>query len=167
MKRLSPTVAFLVLVGSMMTAAPVAGAGPVVRADVEGKPIAVDQIPNYYCHDHAFPVIHCFRTPVALEAAIATAPTFDALASGAGDYVIMYSGQTYSGSYMFVSQDYPILALVGWNDRVRSYRGLNSALGTFWTDWYASGMRTDFCCNVVVPGLAAGFDQAFSSVYRR
>ena len=67
---------------------------------------------------------------------------------------------------MYVSQNYDILALVGWNDRIRSYRGVNSGQGTFWTDWYQTGIGINFCCNTWVPGLASDLDKAFSSVYR-
>lgn len=63
------------------------------------------------------------------------------------DYVIVYSATSYAGSYMYISQDYDMLALVGWNDRIRSYKAVNSALGTFWTDWFGNGSRLDFCCD--------------------
>lgn len=165
--RLFAAIAFA---GATLGLAPasVSAAGVTVKADLEGQPIKPEAIPDFYCHDRDFPLIHCFRTAHQVDAAISY---LDGEASTqlltATDYVIMYSGQTYSGSYMYVSQNYDILAFIGWNDRVRSYRGLNAALGTFWTDWYATGIRADFCCNVFVPGLPPEYDRAFSSVYRR
>ena len=170
MRRMMHVVAVLALAGPVLMSAPepVAASGPAIQPDLDGKPIAVEAIPDYFCHDREFPVIHCFRTAPRLEAAVEqTAADGAMVTAGAGDYVVMFAGQSYSSSYMYVSQNYDALALIGWNDRVRSYRGLNSALGTFWTDWFASGLRDDFCCSANVPQLGAGYDRAFSSVYRR
>jgi hypothetical protein len=169
MRRVLARVAVLTLVAMSMAAAPVADATPgTVTADLDGVAIAVDQIPEHFCHDRAYPVIHCFATPQGLAAA------FEALdgariarAATATDYVIVYSNTSYGGSYLYISQDYDTLVTVGWNDRIRSYRGLNSELGRFWTDWFHSGAALDFCCNSNVPSLSATFDQKITSVYRR
>ena len=67
----------------------------------------------------------------------------------------------------FADKSHDTLFVVGWNDRIRSYRGLNSARGIFWTDWYATGSSLAFCCTVVDPTLPATFDRAITSVYRQ
>ncbi len=172
MKRIvTLALALLLLVAA---GAPPAAASSAVRvaADLEGTPIPASEIPDWFCHDRNFPLIHCFRTAESLESARSALDSPAALASGAvtaasTDYVVVYSATSYAGSYMFVSQNYDILALVGWNDRIRSYRALNSALGTFWTDWFGNGSRLDFCCNTSAASLSGTFDQAISSVYRR
>jgi hypothetical protein len=151
-----------------------------VRAELEGRPIPVREIPNHYCEDSRFPLITCFRTAAALEAAIRAESAagsegdLDSTAEGmaitslaTGNYVIVYSSTSWLGSYMYISQDYDALALVGWNDRIRSYRGLNSGLGSFWTDWYGTGAGFNFCCNQQQASLSSTFDRAISSVYRR
>ena len=74
---------------------------------------------------------------------------------------------SYSGSSMYISQDYDTLALVGWNDRIRSFKGLDSGQGIFWTDWYATGSTLSFCCNVNDPSLPTTFEAKITSVYRR
>ncbi|MEO6628886.1 MAG: hypothetical protein ABIP03_10000 [Aquihabitans sp.] len=169
MRRVLARVAVLTMVAMSMAAAPVAGATPImVTADIDGVAIAVSQIPEHFCHDRAYPVIHCFATTRGLAAALKDLDgARAALAAAATDYVIVYSSTSYAGSYLYISQDYDTMATVGWNDRIRSYRGLNSALGRFWTDWFHSGTALDFCCNSNAPSLSATFDQTITSVYRR
>ena len=136
-----------------------------VVADLDGTPLAVADIPAHNCHDFDFPRIHCFAAATDLEVAVAAAQGDSATALT--DYAVIYSGLSFSGSYLYVSQNNDALAIVGWNDRIRSYHGLNSGLGTFWTDWYATGSHLDFCCNANIATLTATFDQTISSVYRR
>ena len=158
----------LLFASATLSGAPAAWAAEsAVTADLEGQPIGVEAIPDYYCTDRDFPQIHCYRTTRRLDASLQQRDANVFLASAAADYVVIYSGQTYSGSYMYVSQNYDFLALVGWNDRIRSYRGVNSGQGTFWTDWYRTGIGINFCCNTWVAALAPDLDRAFSSVYRR
>lgn len=142
---------------------------PRIRADVEGRPIKPSEISTYFCHDFDFPRIHCFPTGARLEAAINTtsAGTLAVLAAfGPNDYVTVYSGPTFSGTYAHLSQNYDTLYWIGWNDQISSYKGRNSASGTFWSDWYATGRATNFCCNTQVTSLSSDVDNTFTSVYR-
>ena len=142
--------------------------GPQVRADVEGRQIKPSEIAAHFCHDFDFPRIHCFETAARLEAATqSTSPgTFSAAAAfGPNDYVTVYSGPTFSGTYAHLSQNYDALFAIGWNDQISSYKGRNNVSGTFWSDWYANGRATNFCCNVQITSLG-GLDNTFSSVYR-
>jgi hypothetical protein len=172
MRRTASIAAVSALLASLLIGSPaLADDHKAVRAELDGKPIPIEQIPDFYCHDHDFPLIHCFSSGALLDAAITAERTaqadLTASATAATDYVVVFSGQSYSGSYMFISSNYDTLVPIGWNDRIRSYRGLNSALGSFYTDWLASGQRVDFCCNTTVPILASSVDHQFSSVYRR
>lgn len=139
---------------------------PKVRADLEGRPIKASEIGSYYCHDFAFPEVHCFSTASELEAASASYEGLIATAIGPGDYVTVYSEPSYGGSYMHLSQNYDTLFWIGWNDRISSFKARNSARGTFWADWNGTGGRTDFCCNQTVAGLSSAVDNTFTSVYR-
>jgi hypothetical protein len=165
MKRLAFVAALLMLASS---AWPAAAASPdTVVADLEGTSITVESVPDHFCYDHDFPRIHCFKTSASLKASLDAATSSAPSAVAATDYVVVFSSPSYAGSYMYISQDYDALAVVGWNDRVRSYRALNGARGIFWTDWFQSGTGQSFCCNQTVPVLSATFDRQFSSVYRR
>jgi hypothetical protein len=169
MQRLVPRLVILSAVVMSLAVTPVRAASPAeIAADLEGVPIAVEQIPDFFCHDRDYPTIHCFTSARRLEATLRGPGTgFAPAAVAAVDYVIVYSLTYYAGSYLYISQDYDTLALVGWNDRIRSYRGLNSELGRFWTDWFHGGTALDICCNAFVPSLSATFDQKITSVYRR
>jgi hypothetical protein len=137
-----------------------------IRADLEGRPIKAADISSYYCHDYAFPEIHCYSSAAELEAASTSAQSFIAASFGPSDYVTIYSEPTYGGAYMHLSQNYDTLFWIGWNDRVSSYKPRNGARGTFWSDWYGTGRGTDFCCDQTVPYLPSSVDNTFTSVYR-
>lgn len=142
---------------------------PAIRADVEGRSILRSEISAYFCHDFDFPRIHCFSTAAGLEAVTTTTSTETsvvAAAFGPNDYVTVYSGPTFSGTYAHLSRNYDTLFYVGWNDQISSYKGRNNASGTFWSDWYATGRATNFCCNTQVTSLPSGVDNTFTSVYR-
>lgn len=155
------------LVGSVVSAQE-----PHVRADLDGRPIKPSEASSYYCHDFSFPEVHCFSTPEGLEAALSgSAPESSSkavvvAAVGPNDYVTVYSGASYSGSFAHLSQNYDALAIIGWNDTISSYKGRNNRSGVFFTNWFAGGTAKHFCCNQNVPNLPSGTDNSFSSVYR-
>lgn len=140
---------------------------PGITADLEGTPIPVAEIALHHCHDRAFPHIECYTTRAEVERALVVdrmAPA--SLAEAASDYVVVWASTSYRGATLTISQDYSTLAVVGWNDRIRSYKGLNGASGTFYVDWFAGGDDLVFCCNVQDPSLPAAFDLRITSVYR-
>jgi hypothetical protein len=144
---------------------------PELRADLDGRPIDPAQASSYFCHDFEFPQIHCFSTPFELEAAVSQPVSSSSqgvviAAFGPADYVTVYSGSSYGGSFAHLSQNYDALATIGWNDMISSYRARNSRTGSFYEHWFAGGAKKNFCCNQNVPSLASGVDNTFSSVYR-
>jgi hypothetical protein len=141
-----------------------------IVADVDGRSINPASIPSFYCHDFDYPRIHCSRSAAGLkvsEAKIARSSKSVSPYFGVNDYVTIFDGPNYSGSFMDVSQNYDVLFSIGWNDRISSYKARNSDSGIFWTDWFASGSGVTFCCNTNVSSLPASLDNAFSSMYRR
>lgn len=131
-----------------------------LRADLNGRPIPLVDVGLYHCHDLSYPRIHCFARESDRDAAIA-AP----LAATGVDYVIAWEYSTYSGASIVFSSDYTVLATLGWNDRISSFKGRNSQSGHFWTDWFYGGNTLYFCCNQQYSSLG-GFDDTFSSVHR-
>lgn len=171
------TLAVTVMVGPVPTAT-VGAQEPEIRVDLDGRPIEPAQASTYYCHDFDFPDIHCFSTREGLEEATGdsgrtrpSARSSDvnlamAAAVAPADYVTIYSGASYSGTFAHLSQNYDALAVIGWNDTISSYRGRNNKSGRFYEHWFAGGAIKRFCCNQNVPSLAAGVDDTFSSVYQ-
>jgi hypothetical protein len=131
-----------------------------VTALLDGTPIPLREVGDWYCEDFSSPQIRCYTEAAELEATVS-----GLLAVQAIDYVTVYDYPTYSGSYMHVSQDYSVLALIGWNDRISSFRGRNYESGVFFTDWFYSGVQYGFCCNQQASSLG-GFDNTFSSIHR-
>ena len=128
-----------------------------VRADLDGKAIDPTRVGDYFCHDFDVPRIHCFRTAVALEGAVSP------LSTSSVNYVLIFENISYGGNFMFLSQDYSVLAWIGWNDRISSFKVQNGQSGRFWGDWLWSGSAYAFCCNSQVSSLG-GYNDTFSSV---
>lgn len=168
--RARPSMVMVVVLGLLLGTIPSALAGAIDddrrSADLEGKPIALRSVAQHHCHDVDAPVIRCFRTAGERDASVvaSTARVEGALAA-AVIYVTMYDGSAYGGASMAVSQDYDVLATIGWNDRVSSYKARHAETGTFFTDWFAGGAADAFCCNHWVPSLGSSND-LFSSLYR-
>jgi hypothetical protein len=136
-----------------------------MSADLDGKPIALVEVGDHYCHDLDFPAIHCFSDPKTLESNTTISARQVSAAAGTGVYATVYEYTGFQGSYMHMSQNYTCLACIGWNDRISSYVAKNSQSGNFYKDWFYGGTVYGFCCNQQLPGLGS-FDNTFSSVYR-
>src|SRR5258708_4197499 len=157
------------VVFAVVVALVVAAPGPIaastasiaLHADLDGAPIALVDVGKFYCEDFTAPVIHCFTRASALESSVKTLGP----AAGTGNYVIVYDYTGYAGAYMYIAQDYTVLATIGWNDRISSYVALNGEYGHFFVDWFFSCTSYAFCCNQTVAALGS-YDNAFSSVHR-
>lgn len=133
-----------------------------LTADLDGKPIKLEDVGKWYCHDFNYPAIHCFSKASDLE----NQPTVRAAAATAGvEYATVYEFTFYQGAYMHMTEDYSMLSLLGWNDRISSFVVKNSQSGAFWTDWLYTGVRYNFCCNSQLSSLGS-FNDTFSSVFR-
>lgn len=169
--RARPWMVTVVMLGLLLGTTPSALAGAVDdgprSADLDGKPIALTSVALYHCHDLAYPVIHCFRTAAERDGLLedVASRAGAAAAAAAVVYVTVYEHATYFGASLAVSQDYDILATLGWNDRISSYKVRNSESGVFHVDWFGGGAGDSFCCNQWVSSLGS-FNDAFSSVYR-
>ena len=135
-----------------------APAGATMSADLDGRPIALSDVARYACHDIDYPRIRCFSSQAARDTSAAPL-----LASASATYVIVWADATFAGSSLIVSQDYTVLATLGWNDRIRSFKAQNNLNGRFWTDWFYGGTAYYFCCNQQVSYLGA-YNDTFSSV---
>src|SRR5436189_6437287 len=85
---------------------------PQLSATLDGRPMPVEDVGKHYCDDFAYPEIRCWSTRLQ-EDSRALAMTL--LTST--DYVTIFDGTSFNGALMNVSQDYSVLATIGWNDR--------------------------------------------------
>jgi len=167
--RLRAVAAGSVLAASLLTSfgfrpSPAAGAEaaatPRLTAYLDGKPIPLADVSRYYCDDFDYPVIQCSVSPL-----VETAKTELSLLATSVDYVTIFDNSLYGGAWMNVSADYGVLALIGWNDRISSFKARNGETGRFFVDWLYSGSQWSFCCNTWQPSLG-GYDNTFSSIQR-
>lgn len=155
--------AAVLVVASLISPMTANAGGPAaadLRADLDGKPINLVEVGDHFCDDFSYPQIHCFSRAADLVARAAAIEAVTAV-----DYVTIFDFTNYAGSFMNVSEDYSVLATLGWNDRISSFKGRNSQTGHFHTDWFYGGAAYGFCCNQNVSSLG-GYDNTFSSVHR-
>ena len=128
-------------------------------AYLDGRPLSLKLVGNYYCDDFAYPVIQCSSKPATVEARAVLSLL------GGTDYVTIYEQPNFGGAYMNVSQDYAMLVTIGWNDKISSFKARNSETGRFTTNWLFGGTSWSFCCNTQQSTLNA-YDNTFSAVER-
>jgi hypothetical protein len=133
---------------------------PGLTATLDGKPIPVEDVGRYFCDDFSYPEIQCSRSRLLPEARATLVGLLTAV-----DYVTIYDQAAFGGAFMNVSQDYSALAVIGWNDRISSFKGRNSQNGTFYVDWFYGGSFWAFCCNAQFANLGS-YNNAFSSIAR-
>lgn len=152
----------LALTATIILTGPAAAkaSGPTLTADLDGVPIKVADVSKWYCHDFDYPAIHCFANPNDM----AVGADYQA-AVAATDYVTVYEFSSFAGTFMHMSQDYTSLLTLGWNDKISSLKGRNSAPSHFYTDWFYGGTGYSVCCNALDSTLGS-FDNQFSSVHR-
>jgi hypothetical protein len=131
-----------------------------MTATLDGKPIPLADVSKYFCDDFSYPEIRCSTSRLLAD----TRATLSSLLTSL-DYVTIFDGVSFSGAYMNVSQDYNVLGLIGWNDRISSFKARNSETGTFFVDWFYGGSQWSFCCNTQQSSLG-GYDNTFSSIQR-
>jgi hypothetical protein len=128
-------------------------------ADLDGRPLQLVEVAQHFCEDFSYPAIHCYSSAADLEASVKPI-----LAATSLDYVVVFDYTNFAGPYMYMSQDYTVLAVIGWNDRISSLKALNSLSSTFYTDWFYGGTSYGICCNWQLSGLGS-FDNTFSSFH--
>ena len=158
-----------VLVGLLMALAvssPARAAPPEkVTATLDGRPIPVSEIAEHDCHDLDFPVIRCFTDASDRDASFSVLGSLSVAATAGVTYVTVWDGGSFSGASISLSQDYDTLVVIGWNDKISSFKGRNSETGRFYVDWFRGGSSYNFCCNQQVASLGS-LNNTFTSVYR-
>jgi hypothetical protein len=136
---------------------------PKLVAMLGGERIPTTQVGRYHCHDFDYPIIRCFRTAARVERAV------DAKLSGVSpaaglNYVRVFEHVSYDGESMYISQNYPNLTSVGWNDRISSFKSVNLGSGMFREHSWYLGAGYGFCCNNWVSNVGGAYNDIFSSV---
>ena len=165
MRRLRRFAVCVSILGGLSIAGPApialaAGPEPQLTATLDGKPIPLEDVGKHDCDDFDYPEIRCWSSRPLAEGRATLVLLLTAV-----DYVTIWDGTNFGGSYMNVSQDYSALSLIGWNDRISSYKARNGETGAFYVDWFYGGARWSFCCNQQNTNLGT-FSNTFSSILR-
>lgn len=163
----------LVMVGVYARSA-VAASGPVIEADLGGRPIPAVDVGRYHCEDLDFPRIHCHRSAVDLERAVARRLAAGALPDTgapatilATNYVRVFADLNYGGASAYLSVSYDDLGVIGWNDRISSFQGQAGNGGTFFEHIYGGGFAYGFNAYQQVTYVGDVYNDRFSSVRPR
>lgn len=151
-----------------------AASDPVITADLEGQPIPAVDIALYACQDFDFPRIHCYRTRAELERVVAdlrTGPMPSGADAAAGatatGYVEVFPDKGLQGLPAVLSIPYENLSVIGWNDRISSFKGLAGAGGMFYQNSYGGGWPYAFDAYQIVTYVGDAYNDTFSSVTSR
>jgi hypothetical protein len=151
---------------ALVPSTPATAAPPEVTATLDGRSIPVAEIAEHDCDDLEFPLIRCFKDAADRDASVTRRlGALKVAVAAAVVYVTAYDLANYGGSSLVISQNYDTLVVIGWNDRISSFKGRNSETGKFTTNWLGGGSVWNFCCNQQT-GTLGSYDNTFSSVYR-
>ena len=162
------TAALAALVLIVATGAAGAAARGPLRADLDGEPIALEDVANYDCHDADYPLIHCYRSSADLDDSLAryTAEAGAEAVTAGTAYVRAYRDATFSGGSFTFSQNYANLESIGWNDRISSLQSLNCGRGEFREHANYLGFVYTFYCGSLITYVGDYYNDKFSSVER-
>jgi len=151
-----------------------AASGPVIAAELGGRPIPAVDVGRYQCEDFDFPRIHCYLLAVDLERAVARRLAVPAPAGPgalatilATNYVRVFADLNYGGASAYLSVSYDDLSAIGWNDRISSFQGQAGNGGTFFEHIYGGGFAYGFNAYQQVSYVGDAYNDRFSSVRPR
>jgi Peptidase inhibitor family I36 len=166
---LYPLIALAIPV-ALLTGGPASAAAGQPTAVLDGRSIAVSQVSRFHCHDLTYPIITCFTSANARDADVARLKASSAgvvaarpASATSSGYVIAYQFATYAGASVVLTQNYPNLATIGWNDTISSYKVFTSYTGAFYTNTTYTGLYQSYCCYSLVPYVGDAYDNSFSS----
>lgn len=135
---------------------------PESSATLDGRPIAMDEIPSYHCHDALWPEIMCFMSVAARETDLAERAQDMTLV--ADPYAIVYVDENYGGGSVTLFNSYPDLGAMGWDNVITSFKSLNGGRPKFWDglNYTSTGWR--WAAGALVPNVGSGANDKFSSV---
>jgi hypothetical protein len=169
--RLATATTLLATVITVLIPSAAAAQTSPIKADFNGRPIPASEVVKYHCSALDYPVIHCYSSQTARDAADArlTMPRAANQASSpavptATGYVIAYVDVSYAGASISLSTNYANLTSIGWNDRISSLKSIGNGSGDFYQNAYYVGWIYGFCCNQAIWYVGDFYNDQFSSL---
>jgi hypothetical protein len=139
-----------------------------LTATHEGRRMDPSAVGRFHCHDIDHPRLRCFSSPRRRDAdaarRIRRLSADPRRATRADAYVRLYEHQQFQGASVLLSVAYPDLGVIGWSDRVTSFKSVNWGSGTFFRHIQMDGATYPFCCNSAVANVGGAYNDTFSSV---
>jgi len=143
-----------------------------VQVELEGVSIPRTDAAKYHCHDRDYPVVRCFRTPQARDRDGATAEPLgldaklatSVQATSSLFYVTFYEHANYLGASFTTSAQIGDLGVLGWNDRISSFKSLSGQRPKWWQDNNYLGTSWQWAAGAHVANVGDGANDRFSSV---
>jgi len=154
----------------------IATASPSLRAELDGSPIALTDVSRYDCHDRAYPLIRCFKSPAERDAdawvmgaarETASNDASETPLAAASPYVRWYVDANFTGASFEAYYAYRDLGAIGWDDRISSFVPLSAGHPRWWRDIAFSGEAWDWGPGVPVAYVGGDANDRFSSVESR
>lgn len=177
LSRLLVALAFLLVcpVGAQARQQPTQPDGH-LSAVLDGEEIPLSDVGLYYCHDFAYPVYRCFRTSLERDldmgaqttlsdTSLSGALSINLLAATSVTYVLAYDLPDFGGPSVALSNPAPDLALLGWNNRISSFKSTNGGRPKWWDGTYYSGSSWQWGTSAWVAYVGDGLTNRFTSVF--
>ena len=142
-----------------------------LSATYRGQEVALNDTAAHHCHDGDYPQIRCFDSAVERDLDLVVQTARGAIALGpepepppATYYVTWYEAANYGGSSFTASASYSNLGVLGWSDRISSFKSLNNGRPKWWRDPNFAGTTWQWPAGAQVSYVGAGANDLFSSV---
>lgn len=142
--------------------------------------IELSDVGQYHCHDFDYPIIRCFQTELerdadaesmglSSEVSVSGRTELSAalavqLAATAVTYVRWYEHSNYAGASFWTANPLPDLTIIGWNDRISSFKSINGGHPKWWQDSNYNGPSSQWVTSAWVPYVGDTLNDRFSSV---
>lgn len=147
-----------------------------LSASLDGQPIPLVEVSRHHCHDFAYPQYTCFRTArerdrdmpqfVAARSIQRTAVRGinGALGTLGVNYVLFFEHSDYGGYSSVTSNPVPDLSVVGWNNKISSFKSTNGGRPRWWDGTSYSGSSWQWGVSAWVSYVGDVANDRFTSV---
>jgi hypothetical protein len=136
-------------------------------ATYRGHTISLREVANYHCHTGRKNVISCFDTESdkdrSLDQLTAGSASL-ASATSSTQYVTFYADINFGGASFTAVDPIADLGSIGWNDRISSFKSLNSGHPMWWKDAHFGNQNWQWVAGSWVGNVGADANDQFSSV---
>ena len=133
-----------------------------------GKEIPLSRVAQNHCHNALGSTILCFDSQAERDASLRRTIDAQREMSPASDlsvnYVTFFADINFGGASFTTADPISDLGSIGWNDRISSFKSLNSGHPKWWKDISYSGPAWQWVAGSWVANVGSDANDQFSSV---